>query len=192
MNGFAKFVVRGNVIGLAVGVVIGAAFSAMVTAFTGAFLTPLIGWATGGIGDYSQKHFSLGKTTFPYGLFVNAGISFLLTAATLYFLIVLPVNKLTEELNPHHDLSHSKRPCPECLQQIPARARRCSFCTSTVSPILDEDSPLLTDDVPGAIPLRAELPEMREPEPEPESKPEPELVPAGDFKPVAGAASAGA
>ena len=140
MNGFVKFVVRGNVIGLAVGVVIGAGFATMVTAFTGAFLTPLIGWATGGIGDYSKKVFTLGKTTFPYGMFINAGISFLLTAAALYFLIVLPVNKITEELNPHHDLSHAKRACPECLQQIPARARRCSFCTSTVSPILDEDS----------------------------------------------------
>lgn len=161
MNGFVKFVVRGNVIGLAVGVVIGAAFAAMVTAFTGAFLTPLIGWATGGIGDYSKKVFTLGKTTFPYGTFINAGISFLLTAATLYFLIVLPVNKISEELNPHHDLSHAKRACPECLQQIPARARRCSFCTSHVNPILDEDSTALTDDAPGEIPLRTELPELK-------------------------------
>jgi large conductance mechanosensitive channel len=165
MNGFVKFVVRGNVIGLAVGVVIGAAFATMVTAFTGAFLTPLIGWATGGIGDYSKKVFTLGKTTFPYGTFINAGISFLLTAATLYFLIVLPVNKLTEELNPHHDLSRAKRACPECLQQIPARARRCSFCTSTVSPIIDEDSVLLTDEAPGEIPLQTRLPELKLPEP---------------------------
>ena len=186
MNGFIKFVVRGNVIGLAVGVVIGAAFAAMVTAFTGAFLTPLIGWATGGIGDYSKKVFTLGKTTFPYGTFINAGISFLLTAATLYFLIVLPVNKITEELNPHHDLSHAKRACPECLQQIPARARRCSFCTSTVSPILDADSTELTDDAPGEIPLRTELPELKMPEP----AAAPSL--AGDAKPVAGAAAAGA
>lgn len=163
MNGFVKFVVRGNVIGLAVGVVVGAAFAAMVTAFTSAFLTPLIGWATGGIGDYSKKAFSLGKTTFPYGTFINAGISFLLTAATLYFLIVLPVNKITEELNPHHDLSHAKRACPECLQQIPARARRCSYCTSHVNPILDEDSTALIDDAPGEIPLRTALPELKMP-----------------------------
>ena len=181
MNGFVKFVVRGNVIGLAVGVVIGAAFSAMVTAFTGAFLTPLIGWATGGIGDYSKKVFTLGKTTFPYGTFINAGISFLLTAATLYFLIVLPVNKITEELNPHHDLSHAKRACPECLQQIPAMARRCSFCTSIVSPILDEDSAALIDEAPGEIPLRGVLPELKMPEPA-----------GAEGKPVSGAASAGA
>jgi len=78
---------------------------------------------------------------------------------------VLPVNKLSEELNPHHDLSHAKRSCPECLQQIPARARRCSYCTSTVAPILDEDSPDLTDELPGEIPLRSVLPEMRCAEP---------------------------
>lgn len=167
MNGFVKFVVRGNVIGLAVGVVIGAAFASMVTAFTAAFLTPLIGWATGGIGDYSHKVFTLGKTPFPYGTFINAGISFVLTAATLYFFIVLPVNKITEELNPHHDLSHAKRACPECLQQIPAKASRCSFCTSKVAVILDEDSDLLTDDAPGEIPLRGALPEMRLPMAEP-------------------------
>jgi large conductance mechanosensitive channel len=182
MNGFVKFVVRGNVVGLAVGVVIGAAFAAMVTAFTGAFLTPLIGWATGGIGDYSKKVFTLGKTTFPYGTFINAGISFVLTAATLYFLIVLPVNKLTEELNPHHDLSHAKRACPECLQQIPARARRCSFCTSQVNPILDEDSTDLTDEAPGEIPLHTALPEMKLPEP----------VVAVEAKPVAAAGAADA
>jgi large conductance mechanosensitive channel len=179
MNGFVKFVVRGNVIGLAVGVVVGAAFSAMVTAFTAAFLTPLIGWATGGIGDYSKKVFTLGKTSFPYGTFINAGISFFLTAATLYFLIVLPVNKITEELNPHHDLSHARRACPECLQQIPARARRCSFCTAAVSPILDEDSTALTDDAPGEIPLRTALPEMKMPEPVVAMETRPAAEPAG-------------
>jgi large conductance mechanosensitive channel len=187
MNGFVKFVVRGNVVGLAVGVVIGAAFAAMVTSFTSAFLTPLIGWATGGIGDYSKKVFTLGKTTFPYGTFINAGISFLLTAATLYFLIVLPVNKLSAELNPHHDLSHAKRACPECLQQIPARARRCSFCTSTVSPIIDEDSTALTDDVPGEIPLHTDLPEMKLPELAPAA-----VAAAAESKPATGAVAAGA
>lgn len=194
MNGFVKFVVRGNVVGLAVGVVIGAAFTAMVTAFTGAFLTPLIGWATGGIGDYSKKVFTLGKTLFPYGVFINAGISFLLTAAALYFFIVLPVNKLAEEMNPHHDLSHAKRACPECLQQIPARARRCSFCTSNVDPIRDENSRELTDEAPGAIPLRTELPEMRLAESTEIRLPEQATgygPGADDAKPTAGAASAG-
>jgi len=162
MNGFFKFVVRGNVVGLAVGVVIGAAFTAVVSAFTTAFLTPLIGWATGSIGDYTKKTFSLGKTPFPYGQFLNATISFVLTAATLYFLVVLPVNKIAEELNPHHDLSHSKRPCPDCLQQIPACARRCSFCTSHVDPVSDVDSPILIERLPGEIEVVApQIPAMK-------------------------------
>ena len=164
MNGFFKFVVRGNVIGLAVGVVIGAAFTAMVTTFTSAFLTPLIGWVTHSSGDYSKQTFALGKTTFPYGQFLNAMIAFLLTAATLYFLVVLPVNKLTEQLNPHHDLSHAKRPCPECLQQIPAQARRCSFCTSHVDPITNSHSGGLTHRTPGEIPLTGAVPVMKAPE----------------------------
>lgn len=93
---------------------------------------------------------------------------------------MLPVNKISEELNPHHDLSRAKRAIPECLQQIPARARRCSFCTSAVSPILDEDSAQLTDEAPGEIPLRAALPELKMPEP----------VVAIGVKPLAGAAGA--
>ena len=161
MNGFFKFVIRGNVVVLAVGVVLGAAFTAMVTAFTGAFLTPLIGWATGSIGDYTKKTFALGKTSFPYGQFLNAAISFTLTAATLYFLVVLPVNKIAEELNPHHDLSRAKRPCPDCLEQIPARARRCSFCTSHVDPISDADSAVLVERLPGEIELSGALPGLK-------------------------------
>ena len=153
MNGFFKFVVRGNVVGLAVGVVIGAAFSTVVAAFVKAFLTPLIGWATSTAGDYSNKVFDIGKTEFPYGAFISAVISFVLTAAVIYFLVVLPINKLTEELNPHHDLAKAKRSCPECLSQIPAKARRCSFCTAHVEPIFDEDSDKLIEATPGEIPL---------------------------------------
>ena len=169
MNGFFKFVVRGNVIGLAVGVVVGSAFTVLVAAFTKAFLTPLIGWATGFTGDYSTKHFDLGKTDFPYGEFLNATITFVLTAATLYFLVVLPVNKLTEELNPHHDLAKAKRACPECLEQIPARARRCSFCTSHVDPILDEDSTSLIEAAPGEISLSVSSGGIKLPEAKPEA-----------------------
>ena len=153
MNGFFKFVVRGNVIGLAVGVVIGAAFSIVVSAFVNAFLTPLVGVVTDSVGDYSKKFFSIGKTPFMYGSFINAVIAFLLTAGAIYFLVVLPVNKLAEELNPHHDLTKSKRPCPECLQQIPAVARRCSYCTSQVDAITDEDALGLIEEVPGEISL---------------------------------------
>jgi large conductance mechanosensitive channel len=153
VNGFFKFVVRGNVIGLAVGVVLGAAFSTLVGKFVEAFLTPLVGLATRASGDYTNKSFILGGVEFPYGKFIDGLISFALISAVIYFLVVLPVNKIAEELSPHHDLSKAKRACPECLQQIPAEARRCSYCTSPVDPILDEDSEALTDENPGEISL---------------------------------------
>lgn len=155
MNGFFKFVIRGNVIGLAVGVVIGAAFSTVVSAFVSAFLSPLVDWATSNVGDYSKMAFHLGRSTFGYGSFINSVIAFTLTAAAIYFLIVLPVNKISEELNPHHDLAKAKRSCPECLTQIPAMARRCSACTAQVEPILDEDSDKLIEATPGEIQLAA-------------------------------------
>jgi len=155
MDGFVKFVLRGNVIGLAVGVVIGAAFSTLVSVFVGSFLSPLVSWATSNVGDYSKLTFHLGKSTFTYGLFINAVIAFALTASALYFLVVLPVNKISEELNPHHDLSKSKRACPQCLTQIPAMARRCSACTAVVEPIIDVDSPNLIEEPPGGISLAA-------------------------------------
>lgn len=155
MDGFFKFVIRGNVVGLAVGVVIGAAFSTLVAAFVSAFLSPLVAWATSNVGDYSKMSFSLGHSTFTYGAFINAVIAFTLTAAAIYFLVVLPVNKISEELNPHHDLAKAKRACPECLTQIPAMARRCSACTAHVEPILDEDSNRLIEATPGEIELGA-------------------------------------
>jgi len=155
VDGFFKFVIRGNVIGLAVGVVIGAAFSSVVSSFVGAFLTPLVGWATGHVGDYGAMEWTLGRTEFHYGLFINSAVSFVLTAGALYFLIVLPINKISEELNPHHDLSKAKRACPDCLTQIPALARRCSACTALVEPIMDEDSVNLIERAPGEIALSA-------------------------------------
>ena len=158
MNGFFKFVIRGNIVGLAVGVVIGAAFNGLVQAFVNAFLTPLIAWATSGVNDYTKMQFTLGKSAFVYGAFLSAAISFLLTAAAIYFLVVLPINKITEELNPHHDLGKAKRSCPECLSQIPAKAKRCSNCTAVVEPILDEDSDKLSEPIPGEIPLSSTLP----------------------------------
>lgn len=153
MDGFFKFVLRGNVIGLAVGVVIGAAFNTVVTAFVSAFLSPLVAWATSNVGDYSKLAFHLGNSTFGYGAFINSTIAFVLTAGAIYFLVVLPVNKISEELNPHHDLSRSKRACPECLTQVPAMARRCSACTAYIEPIADEDSDKLIEAAPGEIAL---------------------------------------
>ncbi|MFJ6212145.1 large conductance mechanosensitive channel protein MscL [Streptomyces sp. NPDC092296] len=132
MKGFRSFLLRGNVVDLAVGIVIGAAFTAVVNGFVTAFLTPLMGLATGTVGDYSKKTFSVAGTTFPFGAFLNAAISFLLISAVIYFLVVLPVSKLHARFLPQKDLAEPKVDCPECLSSIPAAATRCAFCTAVV------------------------------------------------------------
>ncbi|MFJ1707733.1 large conductance mechanosensitive channel protein MscL [Kitasatospora sp. NPDC088346] len=129
-KGFRSFLLRGNVVDLAVGIVIGAAFTAVVTGFVTAFLTPLIGVATGAVGDYSKQAFEIGDTTFPYGAFLNALISFVLISAVIYFAVVVPVGKLQSRFEPVKDTPVAKTDCPECLSLVPAAARRCPFCTS--------------------------------------------------------------
>jgi large conductance mechanosensitive channel len=130
MKGFRKFLLRGNVVDLAVGIVIGAAFTAVVTSFVTAFLSPIIGMVTKQSGDYSKATFQVGSVTFPYGAFVSAFISFVIVAGVIYFCVVLPVNKLTERFTPKsEDVEAPKKDCPECLSSIPAAATRCSFCT---------------------------------------------------------------
>ncbi|GHB31763.1 large-conductance mechanosensitive channel [Streptomyces chryseus] len=133
LQGFRSFVLRGNVVDLAVGIVVGAAFTTVVNGFVKAFLTPLVGLATGATGDFSRKTFTIGQTVFPYGNFINAMISFLLIACALYFLVVLPVNKLHERFAPHHDVQADKRDCPACLNPVPAQAYRCGHCTSELT-----------------------------------------------------------
>ncbi len=132
-KGFRSFLLRGNVVDLAVGIVIGAAFTAVVTGFVTAFLTPLIGVATGTIGDFTQKAFSVAGTTFPYGAFLNAMISFLLVSAVIYFAVVVPVGKLQARFEPVKEKPVAKTDCPECLSTVPAAAVRCSFCTSELA-----------------------------------------------------------
>ncbi|KJS54236.1 large conductance mechanosensitive channel protein MscL [Streptomyces rubellomurinus] len=132
-KGFRSFLLRGNVVDLAVGIVIGAAFTAVVTGFVTAFLTPLIGVATGAVGDFTQKTFDIGGTDFPYGVFVNALISFVLVAAVIYFAVVVPVGKLQARFEKDKPAPAAKVDCPECLSPIPAAASRCSFCTSEVA-----------------------------------------------------------
>ncbi|GAA1258429.1 large conductance mechanosensitive channel protein MscL [Kitasatospora nipponensis] len=132
-KGFRSFLLRGNVVDLAVGIVIGAAFTAVVTGFVAAFLTPLIGVATGAVGDFTQKTFQVGGTTFPYGAFLNALISFVLVSASIYFVVVLPVGRLQARLEKPKAAEPAKVDCPECLSRIPAAATRCSFCTSEVA-----------------------------------------------------------
>ncbi len=129
MGGFKKFLLRGNVVDLAVAVVIGTAFAAVVTAFANAFITPLVGLATGAAGDFSAKTFTVSGTTFPYGQFVQSLLSFLIIAAVVYFLVVRPVNALLERFKTEPDVSSTTKACPECLSNIPRGAARCAFCT---------------------------------------------------------------
>ena len=129
MDGFRKFLLRGNVVDLAVAVVIGTAFGAVVTAFVDAFITPLVGVFTGSAGQFTEQVFSVGETEFPYGLFVSALLSFVIIAAVVYFLVVRPVNALMERFKTEPEVTSPTKQCPECLSSIPETARRCAYCT---------------------------------------------------------------
>ena len=132
MDGFKKFLLRGNVVDLAVAVVIGAAFGGVVTAFVEAFITPLVGVATGATGDFSSKAGTLAGVTFPYGLFVQALLSFIVIAFVVYFFVVRPVNRLMERFKTEPEVSSTTKQCPECLSSIPEAATRCAFCSIEV------------------------------------------------------------
>jgi large conductance mechanosensitive channel len=129
MDGFKKFLLRGNVVDLAVAVVIGAAFGAIVLAFTKAFITPLITLIGGGKGAFSDKKFTINDADFPYGQFVDSLISFIIIAAVVYFFVVLPVQKLMDRFKTEPEPGDPVKDCPECLSKIPQGATRCAFCT---------------------------------------------------------------
>jgi large conductance mechanosensitive channel len=132
LSGFKQFILRGNVVDLAVGVVIGAAFGSVVTALVKDLLTPLIA-ALVKAPDFSGLTWTLNSSTFHYGDFVNSVISFLLIAAAVYFFVVTPINALiarTRKAAVPADPTTKK--CPECLSEIPIDARRCSHCSEPV------------------------------------------------------------
>lgn len=133
MHGFRQFLLRGNVIDLAVAVVVGAAFGAVVTAFVKDLLTPLIA-AIGGQPDFSGLYFTVNNSKFLYGDFVNAVVSFVIISAVVYFLIVLPMNTLIAMARKAPPPDPTMRRCPECLSDIPIGARRCAHCTSVIQP----------------------------------------------------------
>ncbi|MFC9729044.1 large conductance mechanosensitive channel protein MscL [Streptomyces roseolus] len=139
LNGFKDFILRGNVVSMAIGLAVGSAFTAVVTGFSKAFITPLIGLATGSVGDFSEARFSVGKTVFPYGLAIAATIAFAITALVLYFLFVVPMAKVQERFAKEEaaDPKSEKRDCPRCYAEIPAIASRCAHCTSEVEPVAD-------------------------------------------------------
>jgi large conductance mechanosensitive channel len=129
LSGFKQFILRGNVVDLAVGVVVGAAFGAVVTAFTKDLLTPFIA-AIVGKPDFSAIHFTINGSLFPVGDFINAVVSFLLVAAAVYFFVVTPLNALVGRMRKAAaPADATTKKCPECLSEIPIDAKRCAHCS---------------------------------------------------------------
>lgn len=133
MSGFKKFLLRGNLIDLAIAVVIGAAFGTVITAIVSDLITPLIG-ALGKKPDFSQLYFTINSSKFLYGDFLNKLISFAIVAAVVYFVIIAPIARMTAKLSKPEDPTAPKRECPECLSSIPAAATRCMYCTAVSTP----------------------------------------------------------
>ena len=131
---FRDFVLRGNVVDLAVGIVIGAAFGALVTALVADFITPVIA-AIGGKPDFAGLSFTINDSRFLYGDFLNVLLAFLIIAAVVFFFVIKPVNMLMAHRQPAEAVDVTTRPCPECISDIPITATRCAFCTSKVDPI---------------------------------------------------------
>ncbi|MGH2588028.1 MAG: large conductance mechanosensitive channel protein MscL [Dehalococcoidia bacterium] len=131
LKGFREFILRGNVVDLAVAVVIGAAFTAVINAFVRDLITPLIA-AIGGEPDFSALTFEINNSQFNYGDFINAVVSFLIVAAVVYFFVLVPINKLMERRKSEEPADLPTRECPFCFSKIPQVATRCAFCTVEV------------------------------------------------------------
>jgi large conductance mechanosensitive channel len=131
---FRAFILRGNLVDLAVAVVIGTAFTAVVNAIVADLITPLIA-AIGGKPSFDRLAFTINGSRFAYGHFLNAALTFLMVAAVVFFVIIKPVNALMERLHAEEPPAESPtRACPECLSLIPRPATRCAFCTTEVVP----------------------------------------------------------
>ena len=130
MSDFKAFLLRGNLVDMAVGIVIGVAFTAVVTALVGDLVTPIIG-AIGGKPDFASLSFTVNKSHFLYGAFINALLSFVLVAAVLFYLVVKPVNRLVARRAVTAE--PTTKACPECLSDVPLGARRCAFCTAPIA-----------------------------------------------------------
>jgi large conductance mechanosensitive channel len=126
---FKAFLLRGNVVDLAVGIVIGVAFGAVVTALVGDLLTPIVA-AIIGKPDFSALVFTINHSAFRYGAFINSLIAFMSIAAAVFFFVVKPMNSLMARRRTGRDEESDTHPCSECLSEIPRQARRCAFCTS--------------------------------------------------------------
>jgi large conductance mechanosensitive channel len=131
LKDFKAFLLRGNVVDLAVAVVIGAAFGTVVESFVKNLLTPLV--AIPGTKDFSALGFSIRKSTFAYGAFLNDLIAFLLIAVAVFFFVVKPVNALMARRKTEPDVESTTKDCPHCLSSIPVGATVCAFCTRDVA-----------------------------------------------------------
>jgi large conductance mechanosensitive channel len=129
---FRQFILRGNLVDLAVAVVIGTAFAAVVASLVEDLITPLIA-AVFGKSDFSALSFEVNGSTFRYGDFINALITFLLVAAVLFFVVIKPVNALLARVRSEEPVNEDTRNCPACLSQIHHEASRCAFCTTQLS-----------------------------------------------------------
>jgi large conductance mechanosensitive channel len=131
MKGFRTFLLRGNVVDLAVGVVIGVAFGSVVTAFVKDLMTPLIA-ALFGKPDFASLIFTVNSSKFLYGDFINAVISFVIVAAVIYFFVIAPFTALVARFHKEPPADPTTKKCPECMSEIPIEARRCAFCGELV------------------------------------------------------------
>ena len=131
LDDFKAFILRGNVVDLAIAVAIGVAFGAVVASFTENLLTPLLA-IPGDATSFAALDLEIGGAEFRYGAFIDAVITFVITAAVIFFLIVKPVNTLMARRRTEPEVESPTRTCPECLSSIPVGARRCAFCTAAV------------------------------------------------------------
>jgi large conductance mechanosensitive channel len=132
VKGFRQFLFRGNLIDLAVAVVIGLAFNAVIQALIADIITPLIA-AIGGKPNFATLSFTINKSHFLYGSFINAVLAFVIIAAVIYYLVITPSTRITAIATRKKDAT--ERDCPECLQSIPVNATRCMYCTAQVPPV---------------------------------------------------------
>lgn len=133
LKDFKAFLLRGNVVDLAVAVVIGGAFGAVIAAFVADFVTPLIA-AMGGEPDFAALEFTINESTFRYGHFLNQLIAFVIIVAVIFFFVVKPVNAMVARSRREPPADPTTQKCPECLSEVPMAARRCAFCTSIIAP----------------------------------------------------------
>jgi len=130
-QGFKNFILKGNVVDMAIGVVIGVAFGNVTTAMVKGLVTPLIA-AVGGKPDFSAIYFTVNNSKFMVGEFINSLISFLIIAAVLYYAVVMPMEKIKEKMKSGKTEDPTEKACPECLSLIPIKAKRCKYCTAVI------------------------------------------------------------